>query len=95
VKLIEIDELLKRVVVKEGSDLHLRVPSPPVIRVDGELKIQEDLPPLSAKEAEAVLEKITNPEQKNMFLHDMELDSPMAYLEWRVSASVLCASAVL
>jgi twitching motility protein PilT len=72
--MIEIDELLKRVVTKEGSDLHLRVPSSPVIRIDGDLKIQDDLPPLSAKEAEAVLEKITNPEQKNMFLRDMELD---------------------
>lgn len=72
--MIDIDKLLKRVLEKEGSDLHLRVPSPPVIRVDGELRVQEDLPPITAKDAEAVLEQITSSEQKSNFLRDMELD---------------------
>jgi twitching motility protein PilT len=72
--MMEIDELLKRVVTTNASDLHLRVPSPPVLRIDGELKVQEDLPALSAKDAEAVLEQIASPEQKSLFLRDLELD---------------------
>jgi len=72
--MIEINELLRRVVANNASDLHLRVPSPPVLRIDGELKVQNDLPSLSAKEAEAVLEQIATPEQKSIFLRDMELD---------------------
>jgi twitching motility protein PilT len=72
--MIDIDELLKRVVDNNASDLHLRVPSPPVLRIDGDLKVQEDLPVISAKDAEAVLEQIASPEQKSAFLRDMELD---------------------
>ena len=72
--MIDIDKLLKRVVEKEGSDLHLRVPSQPIIRIDGELRVQEDLLPLTAKDAEAVLEQITSSEQKSSFLREMELD---------------------
>jgi twitching motility protein PilT len=72
--MIEIDDLLKRVVATNASDLHLRVPSPPVLRIDGDLKIQEDLPPVSGEDAENVLKKITSTEQRNAFLRDMELD---------------------
>lgn len=72
--MVDIDALLKRVVEKEGSDLHMRVPSPPIIRIDGELRLQDDMPPLTAKDAEAVLEQITTSEQKSNFLRDMELD---------------------
>ncbi len=40
--MIEINDLLRRVVATNASDLHLRVPSPPVLRIDGDLKIQEE-----------------------------------------------------
>jgi twitching motility protein PilT len=72
--MIEINDLLRRVVDTNASDLHIRVPSPPVLRIDGDLKVQEDLPPISAKDAEGVLEQIATPEQKSIFLRDMELD---------------------
>jgi twitching motility protein PilT len=72
--MIDINDLLRRVVSTNASDLHLRVPSSPVLRIDGDLKIQEDLPPISAKDAEGVLEQIASSEQKSMFLRDMELD---------------------
>jgi len=72
--MIEIDDLLRRVVATNASDLHLRVPSPPVLRIDGDLRVQEDLPVLSVKDAEAVLEQIATPEQRNVFARDMELD---------------------
>lgn len=72
--MIDINDLLQRVVATNASDLHLRVPSPPVLRIDGDLKIQEDLPAISAKDAEGVLEQIATPEQKSVFLRDMELD---------------------
>jgi twitching motility protein PilT len=72
--MIAIDELLKRMVSTNASDLHLRVPSPPVLRIDGDLKIQEDLPPLSGTDLEVVLGKIASAEQQNIFLKDKELD---------------------
>jgi twitching motility protein PilT len=72
--MIEIDDLLRRVVATNASDLHLRVPSPPVLRIDGDLKIQEDLPPVNAQDAEGVLEQIVTSDQKSAFLRDLELD---------------------
>ena len=71
---MEINELLKLVVDKEASDLHLRVPSPPVLRIDGELVPQLDLPPVTAKDLEKVFEDIAGPEQRETFLKEKDLD---------------------
>jgi Tfp pilus assembly pilus retraction ATPase PilT len=40
---MDIDELLKRCLESGASDLHLRVPSRPLLRIDGKLIIQQDL----------------------------------------------------
>jgi twitching motility protein PilT len=72
--LSQIDEWLKLLVDLGGSDLHLRVPSPPVVRVDGELKVQDAFPPLKTPDLEFILDEITKPEQKETFLREKELD---------------------
>ena len=71
---MEIDELLKLMVNKGASDLHLTVPSPPVLRIDGVLIPQEDLPPLTAKDVELTLEQVANQEQRSVFDREWELD---------------------
>lgn len=71
---MEIDELLKRMVDKGASDLHLKVPSPPVLRIDGVLVPQEDLPPLTPKEIEYAFDQVTPQERKVVFLREKELD---------------------
>jgi len=70
----QITELLKLTVDNKASDLHLRVPSPPVLRIDGELVIQEDLPPVTNEDVEMIFQYITTPEQRNIFLSELELD---------------------
>jgi twitching motility protein PilT len=72
--MIEIEQLLKLMVNKEASDLHLKVPSPPVLRIDGELKVQEDLPALSGHDINEVFSEITTPHQKELFDREQELD---------------------
>ena len=67
-------ELFEVMVEKGASDLHLRVPSPPVLRIDGVLKTLEDLPPITDKDVEMLLEHIVTPEQMNTFLTELELD---------------------
>ena len=67
-------ELLKLTVDKKASDLHLRVPSPPVFRIDGALVPQEDLSPVTPEDIEMIFEYITTPEQRNTFLSELELD---------------------
>jgi len=70
----EVDELLKLMVGKGASDLHLTVPSPPVLRIDGVLMPQEDWLPLAAKDIEFAFEKISTQEQRAAFSKEWELD---------------------
>ncbi len=72
--MISIEELLKLMVNKGASDLHLKVPSPPVLRVDGELKVQEDLPGLSAEDIDQIFASITTSHYKSIFEREQELD---------------------
>lgn len=58
----------------DASDLHLTVPSPPVLRINGTLVPQEDLPPLTDKDIEFILEEVTNQDQKAYFDKEWELD---------------------
>jgi twitching motility protein PilT len=71
---MDIIELLKLMVEKRASDLHVRVPSPPVLRVDGELLPLEHLPQATMEDIEAAFDYITTPEQRNRFHLEKELD---------------------
>jgi len=71
---MEMNELLKLMVNKGASDLHLTVSSPPVLRIDGELIPQEDLPPLTAEDIELALEQVSTEEQRAAFDSEWELD---------------------
>ena len=52
---IEIDRLLRLMAEQEGSDLHLRVGEPPIMRVHGELKRMESREALTVPQVEAML----------------------------------------
>ena len=71
---VDIDVLLKRTVDNNASDLHLRVPSKPILRIDGAMVIQEDLPAISADYLNEIFNRITTPEQRSSFYRDLELD---------------------
>jgi len=66
--------LFKRAKEKRASDLHLRVPSPPVLRIDGEVVPQQDLPDLTSADIKDAFSHITTPEQKEAFDRELELD---------------------
>jgi len=71
---MEIDGLLKLMVDKGASDLHITVPSPPVLRIKGELIAQEDLPPVKPEDVEYIFEQTTTEEQRVVFGREQELD---------------------
>jgi len=71
---MEMTELLKLMVNKGASDLHLTVSSPPVLRIDGELMPQENLPPLTAENIELALEQVSTEQQRAVFDSEWELD---------------------
>ncbi len=71
---MEVNELLKLMVNKGASDLHLTVPSPPVFRIDGELVPQRDLPASTPKDIELALGQVSGQEQRAVFEREWELD---------------------
>jgi twitching motility protein PilT len=71
----DIDAALRYVVEREGSDLHVKVPSPPMARVHGELRPIEGADPLTPEDTEAALEHIlTDPMLLEEYAKDGEAD---------------------
>jgi len=71
---MNIEELLQLTVAKEASDLHLTVPSPPVLRIDGALRPLGELPGVTPQYAEEALEHLTTESQRERFYSELELD---------------------
>lgn len=65
-----LDELLSKLVSTGGSDLHLKVGSPPAFRIDGMLHLAE-LPSLTADETSELLDEL-RPEHINKDLNDLD-----------------------
>ena len=53
--MFELEAALRRVIEVEGSDLHLKVPSPPLIRLHGQLERIPGTDPLTPEDTEKVL----------------------------------------
>lgn len=71
---MNIEELLNLMVERGASDLHLRVPSPPVFRIDGALRPLEELPGVTPQYAKEALENVTTESQRERFYSELELD---------------------
>ncbi|MFH1639770.1 MAG: type IV pilus twitching motility protein PilT [Chloroflexota bacterium] len=71
---MQIDEVLKLMIQRGASDLHLMALNPPILRVDGILEVLDNLPVLSVGDVETILEAITTEEQRSAFYRDLELD---------------------
>ncbi len=71
---MEIIELLKLMVTKGASDLHLTTASPPILRIDGELVPADHIEPVTGQDSENIFEQITRPEQRELFNRRLELD---------------------
>ncbi len=54
----DIDAALRYVVEREGSDLHIKVPAPPMARIHGELRPLAGAEPLSEEDTDAALAHI-------------------------------------
>ncbi len=65
--------VLQRMIQQNGSDLHLKVGRPPVLRVNGDLS-SLDVPPLRPEELKALAEQIMTPKQVKEFAELKEAD---------------------
>ena len=71
---MNIDELLKLALEKGASDVHLKVPNPPVLRIDGAINPVEGMEPLKPSDIQDVYEQITSQEHRLIFDRQKELD---------------------
>jgi twitching motility protein PilT len=71
---MNINDLLKIAVDRKASDLHLKVGSHPVIRVDGDLIPLPELKRLMQEDTIAMAFSIMNARQKQRFKEELEID---------------------
>jgi twitching motility protein PilT len=70
---MHIDDLLRMLVEREASDLHVRAGEPPMMRIHGELT-RTELPRLTGEDIENLLFAMLTEERKQRFLEFKELD---------------------
>ncbi len=71
---MNIHDILDHLVAIEGSDVHIIVGSPPMLRVDGNLIPVEGAPILTPEQAESLIFPIMTQEQKDFVEVNKELD---------------------
>jgi twitching motility protein PilT len=72
---MEIRPLLELMVKREASDLHLKVGSPPGLRIHGELEPVEGMPKLSAPDTASLVDQLmTTDGQKAAYENNLEAD---------------------
>jgi twitching motility protein PilT len=70
---VTLHQLLKTMVEKGGSDLHITTNSPPQIRIDGKL-VPLDIPALGAPETKQLAYSVLTDAQKHRLEENLELD---------------------
>jgi len=77
--MFDIEQALRRVIETKGSDLHLKVPAPPTIRIQGKLEPIADGEPLTPPVTEAIFRQmLTHPDKLAEFEADNEVDFSFA-----------------
>jgi twitching motility protein PilT len=70
---MDLRAVLETVVELDASDLHLKVGSPPYLRIHGQL-VNLDLPPLAAREMEVIADQLLTESQRQEFAATNEID---------------------
>src|SRR6202158_5604353 len=73
VKMANLHQMLKELVERGGSDLHITTNSPPQIRIDGKLTPLNE-PPLTSVETKQLCYSVLTDAQKHRFEEENELD---------------------
>jgi twitching motility protein PilT len=71
---MNIHDILDQLVTVEGSDIHIVVGSPPMLRIDGNLTPVQGAPILTPEQSEALIFPLLTQEQKDYVAVNKELD---------------------
>jgi twitching motility protein PilT len=69
-----LDTMLRTLVQSGGSDLHLTVGAPPMIRVHGDLRPLPDYPKLTPRDTAGLVHAVLSDNQWKQFEHEQEID---------------------
>jgi twitching motility protein PilT len=72
--MLDVDTALKAVIALEASDLHLKVPAQPTIRLHGKLQPLEATEPLMPEDTQQILEHMLTEEKLEEFKAESEVD---------------------
>ena len=71
---MHVDDLLRLMIDRQGSDVHITAGSPPGIRIHGDIVPVEGTKVLTAKDTQAMLLSLLSEEQRRRFETELELD---------------------
>jgi twitching motility protein PilT len=71
---MHINDLLKKVINQGASDLHLKVGSRPVVRIDGELQVMADSASISVDDMNDIFCQVASDDQRKIFENELEMD---------------------
>ncbi len=71
---MHINDLLKMAVSQNASDLHLKVSNHPVLRINGELIIQDDSAVIKPEDMDVIFKEVTTELQREVFAKELEVD---------------------
>jgi twitching motility protein PilT len=71
---MQINDLLAMAVERGASDLHLKVESHPVLRINGELFLQKDIPVITTCDMDNIFSQVTTSLQREIFTAELEVD---------------------
>ncbi len=74
---VDINSLLEKAVRKHASDMHIKVGSPPIVRIDGSLTVMQGEQKMTQEDVLTIISSVMNEAQKELFNKDREID--MAY----------------
>jgi len=72
--MIDINALFSELIKLDGSDLHLKIGRPPLMRLAGEM-VPTDAPPVTEADLDGALQKVLGPEVYAMLLKEGETDA--------------------
>jgi twitching motility protein PilT len=71
---LAVDDLLRTLLDRDGSDLHITAGSPPGLRIRGEIHPLENCEPLTPKDTQDLILALLSEEQRRRFDAELELD---------------------
>ena len=88
---MEVNELLKSAMAQNASDLHIKVGSPPIMRVNGELAPMASANKVSMEDALKIAFSVMSPGQREIFKRKTILTLHTAYPD-SADSGAMCLS---